>query len=236
MGSEVARGEWRRGREVVPWHLPISRGASPYRDPSPTEFVIHVSTWSLTYLWSPCSRSRQITQQISTQSPSQQGYSMPTKPNSCALCENYQVVAFGKVFWSMQSVWRIFIFSPLLQWHVQILPKSLYIAPFPLAPVLPGWIPKGHTDLMTIMEAEKEFHINPFISHLDYELYAWILDYLDITASWKINPSNGVLWLGRAYLWLWIGTEYIRIGWAIGKIQEKWWNWACIGKNRWKWI
>ena len=41
------------------------------------------------------------------------------------------------------------------------------IAPFPLAPVLPAQILKVHTDSMTSMETEKEFYINPFISHLD---------------------------------------------------------------------
>jgi len=44
---------------------------------------------------------------------------------------------------------------------------STIIAPCPLAPVLPAQIPKGHTDSMTSMETEKEFYINPFISHLD---------------------------------------------------------------------
>ena len=44
---------------------------------------------------------------------------------------------------------------------------STIIAPCPLAPVLPAPIPKGHTDSMTSMETEKEFYINPFISHLD---------------------------------------------------------------------
>ncbi|KAF8325084.1 uncharacterized protein EI90DRAFT_3073852 [Cantharellus anzutake] len=53
-----------------------------------------------------------------------------------------------------------------------IVPLSNIVVPCPLAPVLPGRLQKGSIRSATCMETELEFYINPFASHIDYELYA----------------------------------------------------------------
>src|SRR5258708_793416 len=92
----------------------------------PIEFSIHFFGWSLMYLCSPWSKSRHMTRQMSTESPSQHRSSTPSNPMSRAFAANCQVVALGYVSQSWHNVLKMLL--PVWHSHVQLPPRSLYLA------------------------------------------------------------------------------------------------------------
>src|SRR5258708_19625910 len=92
----------------------------------PIEFSTHFFGWSLMYLCSPWSKSRHMMQQMSTESPSQHRSSTPSNPISHAFAANCQVIALGCVSQIWCNVLKLL--SPVWHSHVQLPPRSLYLA------------------------------------------------------------------------------------------------------------